>query len=39
MWIVDAHRDNGKRLVVHADGKVTACLELASAIRACGDSQ
>jgi len=28
MWIVDAHRDNGKRLVVHADEKLTAFLEL-----------
>jgi hypothetical protein len=39
IWIADAHRDDGKRFVVHADGKVTAFLELASAIRACGDSQ
>jgi len=39
IWIADAHRDDGQRFVVHADGKVTACLELASAIRACGDSQ
>ena len=23
IWIVDAHRDNGKRLVVHADEKLT----------------
>src|SRR5207248_9406271 len=34
LWIVDAHRDNGKRFVVHADEKLTAFLELESAIRA-----
>jgi hypothetical protein len=28
IWIVDAHRDNGKRFVVHADEKLTAFLEL-----------
>jgi hypothetical protein len=28
IWIADAHRDNGKRFVVHADEKVTAFLEL-----------
>jgi hypothetical protein len=33
IWIVDAHRD-GKRLVVHADEKLTAFLELETAIRA-----
>jgi hypothetical protein len=27
-WIVDAHRDDGKRFVVHADEKLTAFLEL-----------
>jgi hypothetical protein len=36
IWIVDAHRDDGKRYVVHADEKLTAFLELESAIRACG---
>jgi hypothetical protein len=36
IWIADAHRD-GKRLVVHADEKLTAFLELESAIRACGN--
>jgi hypothetical protein len=35
-WIADAHRD-GKRYVVHADEKLTAFLELESAIRACGE--
>ena len=34
IWIVDAHRDNGKRLVVRADEKLTAFLELETAIRA-----
>ena len=32
-WIADAHRDDGKRFVVHADEKLTAFLELESAIR------
>jgi hypothetical protein len=27
IWIADAHRDNGKRLVVRADEKLTAFLE------------
>ena len=35
IWIVEPHRD-GKRYVVHADEKLTAFLELESAIRACG---
>jgi hypothetical protein len=34
IWIADAHRDDGKRFVVHADEKLTAFLELESAIRA-----
>ena len=34
MWIVDAHRDDGKRFVVRADEKLTAFLELESSIRA-----
>ena len=33
IWITDAHRDNGKRVVVRADEKLTAFLELESAIR------
>ncbi len=33
IWIVDAHRDDGKRFVVHADEKLTAFLELESTIR------
>jgi hypothetical protein len=34
IWIVDAHRDDGKRFVARADEKLTAFLELESAIRA-----
>jgi hypothetical protein len=33
IWIVDAHRGDGKRFVVHADEKLTAFLELEAAIR------
>jgi hypothetical protein len=32
IWIADAHRDDGKRFVVHADEKLTAFLELQRAI-------
>jgi hypothetical protein len=28
IWIADAHRNDGKRFVVHADEKLTAFLEL-----------
>ena len=38
IWIVDAHRDDGKHFVVRADEKLTPFLELESAIRACGES-
>jgi len=34
IWIVDAHRDDGKRFVVRANEKLTAFLELEAAIRA-----
>ena len=34
IWIADAHCDDGKRFVVHADEKLTAFIELESAIRA-----
>jgi hypothetical protein len=27
IWIVDAHRENGKRFIAHADEKLTAFLE------------
>jgi hypothetical protein len=33
IWIADAHRDSGKRFVVHSDQKVTAFVELESAVR------
>ena len=33
LWIVDAHRDDGKRFVARADEKLTAFIELESAIR------
>jgi hypothetical protein len=33
LFVADAHRDDGKRFVVHADEKLTAFLELESAIR------
>ena len=34
VWITDAHRGDGKRFVVRADEKLTAFIELESAIRA-----
>ena len=34
IWIADAHRDDGKRFVVHADEKPTVFMELELAIRA-----
>jgi hypothetical protein len=37
IFVADAHRDDGKRYVVHADEKLTAFIELESAIRACGE--
>jgi hypothetical protein len=37
IWIADAHRGDGKRFVVRADEKLTAFLELESAIRSCGE--
>ena len=33
LWIVDAHRDDGKRYVVRADELLTAFLELETVIR------
>jgi hypothetical protein len=32
IWIADAHRDDGQRFIVHADDKLTAFLELETAI-------
>jgi hypothetical protein len=34
IWIADAQRDDGKRFVVRAEEKLTAFVELESAIRA-----
>jgi hypothetical protein len=34
LWIANAHRDDGKRFVVHADETLTAFVELESAVRA-----
>jgi hypothetical protein len=34
IFVADAHRDDGKRFVVHADEKLTAFVELESMIRA-----
>src|SRR5713101_8088354 len=36
IFIADAHRDNGKRFVVHAEEKLTAFVQLESAIFAGG---
>ena len=36
IWIVDAHRDDGKRFVVHADEILTVFMELESVVRARG---
>jgi hypothetical protein len=33
IFVADAHRDDGRSFVVHADEKLTAFLELESAIR------
>jgi hypothetical protein len=33
IWIVDAHRDDGKRFVVRSDEKLTAFIELESVTR------
>jgi hypothetical protein len=37
IWIADAHRDNGKRLVVRADEKLTAFMERERVSRDDGD--
>jgi hypothetical protein len=37
LWIVDAHRDNGKRFVARSDEKLTAFLELEAACRVYGE--
>jgi hypothetical protein len=33
IFVADAHRDDGKRFIVHADEKLTAFVELESTIR------
>ena len=33
IWIVDVHRDDGNRFIVRADEKLTAFLQLDTAIR------
>ena len=37
IWIVDAHADDGKRFIMRVDEKLTAFMQLESAIRACGE--
>ncbi len=37
MWIADVRRDDRKRYIVRADEKLTAFVELESAICACGE--
>jgi hypothetical protein len=37
IFVADAHRGDGQRFVVHADQKLTAFLELESAVRVCGE--
>jgi len=37
IWIADPHRGNGKRSIVRANEKLTAFLELESAIRSWGE--
>jgi hypothetical protein len=34
IWIIDAHRDDGKRFVARSDEMLTAFVELESAVRA-----
>jgi hypothetical protein len=36
IWIADAQRVDGKRIVVHADEKLTAFVELEATICPCG---
>jgi len=37
IWIADAHRGDGQRFIVRADEKLTAFMELESAVRDCGE--
>jgi hypothetical protein len=34
LFVVDAHRDDGRRFIVHSDEKLSALLELEAMIRA-----
>jgi hypothetical protein len=36
IWIADAHRDDGQRVIARADEKLTACMELEAAISSGG---
>jgi hypothetical protein len=38
IWIVDAHRRDGRRFIVAADEKLSAFVELQSAIRVSGQA-
>jgi hypothetical protein len=37
IWIVDAHRGDGRRFVVRADEKLASYPEVESAMRSCGE--
>jgi hypothetical protein len=37
IWVADAHRGDPKRFIVHADEKLTAFLQLESAVAVRGD--
>jgi hypothetical protein len=39
IWIVDAHRGDGKRLIVRAGEKLTAFVALEAEIRGCPDAR
>jgi len=38
LFVVDAHRDDGTRFIVHSDEKLTAFLELERVVRAATES-
>jgi hypothetical protein len=37
IFVVDAHRNDGRRFILHADEKLSAFVELQFAVRACGE--
>jgi hypothetical protein len=37
IFVANAHRGDGKRFVVHADEKPTACVEREAAVRTCAE--